>query len=267
MRQTLIQYSGMFAFGPRKLEPFLALINPLYETVTKCAGKLLVMTAFAVLPGTQGVSPLGLVFYDGPEAEARSVAAPLFDLGPVMNQIRMKRYPEVTMVSPMMAGPPTHQRYACRNVQLVPPIDTESIKGVLEDFGVFMSKYGASVSPSKIALELRYSGITSSVPVNAMAYAGRRKACVIIAEAQYDDAALDTAMRSEVKTMIENLKDRLIKNVRHGDEDAFVLNANIGTGDEKAQSIFGENLPRLKELKKKYDPGFIFDKWYPIKPE
>jgi len=250
-----------------KLEPFLALINLLYETVTKCAGKLLVMTAFAFLPGTQGVSPLGLIFYDGPEAEARSLAAPIFDLGPVMNQVSMKRYPQVTVVSPVMVGPPTHQRYACRNVQLVPPIDTESIKGVVEDFGAFVDKYDASVSPSKVALELRYSGVTSSVPVNAIAYAGRRRACVIIAEAQYDDAALDTAMRSEVKTMIENLKERLIKNARHGDEDTFVLNANIGTGDEKAQSIFRENLPRLKELKKKYEQGFIFDKWFPIKPE
>lgn len=257
----------MFAFGPDKLEPFLALINPLYETVVKCAGKLVVMIAFAVLPDTQGVSPLGLIYYDGPEAEARSLAAPLFDLGPVMNQVSMKRYPEVTVMSPMMLGPPTHQRYACKNVPLVPPIDTESIKGVIEDFGVFMDKYGASVSPSKVALELRYSGVTSSVPVNAMAYAGRRKACLIIAEAQYDDAALDTAMRSEVKAIIENLKERLIKNAPHGDEDAIVLNANIGTGDEKARSIFGENLPRLKELKKKYDPGFIFDKWFPIKPE
>jgi hypothetical protein len=257
----------MFAFGPDKLEPFLSLLNPLYETVTKCAGKLLVMAAFAVLPGTQGVSPLSLIFYDGPEAEARSLAAPLFDLGPVMNQVSMKRYPEVTVMSPMMAGPPTHQRYACKNVQLALPIDTEGIKGVIEDFRVFMDKYGASVSPSKVALELRYSGVTSSVPVNAMAYAGRRKACVIVAEAQYDDAALDTAMRSEVKTMMENLKERLIMNARHGGEDAFVLNANIGAGDEKTQSIFGENLPRLKELKKKYDPGFIFDKWFPIKPE
>lgn len=87
------------------------------------------------------------------------------------------------MVSPMMASPPTHQRYACKNVQLVPPIDTESIKGVVEDLGVFMDKYGASVSTSKVALELRYSGVTSSVPVNAMAYAGRQKAYVIIAEA------------------------------------------------------------------------------------
>lgn len=175
--------------SPDKLESFLALINPLYKVVNECAGKLLIIIAFATVPGVPGMSPFGLIFYDGPEAEARALAAPLFELGPVMNQCSMKRYPEVTEVSPMMTGPPPYRRYACKNTQLVPPIDIEAVKGLVEDFGVFTAKYGAWVAPSKILLELRYSGVTASVPVSAMAYAGRRQACLIVAEAQYDDAS------------------------------------------------------------------------------
>jgi hypothetical protein len=266
-KQELKEYSGMLMFSPAKLEPFLALINPLYKTVTKCAGKLLILTAFATMPGVPGISPLSLIFFDGPEEEARSIAAPLFELGPVMNQCSMKRYAEVTEVSPIMAGPPTHQRYACKNIQVVPPLDIEAIKGLAEDFGAFSAKYGASVRPSKIALELRSSAVTASVPVNAMAYAGRRQACTIVAEAQYDDASLDTAMRSEVRTMIDNLRVRMAKNAGKTEDDGLVLNANIGSGDEKLQNVFGENLPRLKELKRTYDPGCVFDKWYPIRVE
>lgn len=267
MSQVLRYSSGILAFNPDKLESFLALINPLYETVTRCAGKLLIGAAFATLPGTQGLNPLCVIFYDGPEEEARSFITPLLDLGPIMNQCGMKRYPEVTVVSSIIRGPPTHQRYTCKNLQLVPPMDTESIKNVVADFGAFMAKYGTSVGPSKLVLELRYSGFTSSVPVKAMAYAARRKSCIIVAEVQYDDASLDTTMRSETKMMIEKLKERLIKNAVHGDDNVYVLNANIGTGDEKVQNMFGENLPRLRVLKKKYDPGFVFDKWFPIKPE
>jgi hypothetical protein len=257
----------MLMFSSDKLEPFLALLNPLYKTVTGCVGKLLIMTSFAALPGTSGISPLGLIFYDGSEEEARVLAAPLFELGPVMNQCSMKRYAEVTEVSPIMAGPPTHQRYALKNTQLVPPIDIEAVKGLVEDFGAFVAKYGASVGNSKIALELRYSGVTASVPVNAMAYAGRRQGCMIIAEAQYDDASLDKAMRSEVRTMIENLRANMAENTGKPEGNATILNANIGSGDEKLESMFGENLPRLKELKKIYDPGCRFDKWYPIRLE
>jgi hypothetical protein len=217
--------------------------------------------------GTPGISPLGLMFYDGPEAEARSTATPLFDLGPVMNQCTMKRYAEITEVSPMMTGPPTHQRHACKNAQLVPPVDIEAIKGLVEYFRAFSAKYGAPVGPPKIALELRSSAVTASVPVSAMAYAGRRQACVVVAEAQYDDASLDTDMRAEVRTMIENLRERMAKNAGKKEEDVPVVNANIGSGDEKVQSLFGDNLPRLKELKKVYDPKCIFDKWYAIRLE
>ena len=64
--------------------------------------------------------------------------------------------------------------------------------------------------------------------------------------------------------MIENLRERMAKNAGKPEADGLILNANIGSGDEKLQSMFGENLPRLKELKRLYDPGCIFDKWYPI---
>ena len=34
----------------------------------------------------------------------------------------------------------------------------------------------------------------------------------------------------------------------------------------KAEALFGKNYPRLQELKKKYDPENIFNKWFAITP-
>ena len=34
----------------------------------------------------------------------------------------------------------------------------------------------------------------------------------------------------------------------------------------KAEALFRENYPRLQELKKKYDPENIFNKWFAITP-
>ena len=34
----------------------------------------------------------------------------------------------------------------------------------------------------------------------------------------------------------------------------------------KAAALFGKNYPRLQELKKKYDPENIFNKWFAITP-
>jgi FAD/FMN-containing dehydrogenase len=39
-----------------------------------------------------------------------------------------------------------------------------------------------------------------------------------------------------------------------------------GVVRSKAESLFLENYPRLQELKKKYDPENIFNKWFAITP-
>lgn len=36
--------------------------------------------------------------------------------------------------------------------------------------------------------------------------------------------------------------------------------------DGKARLVFGENYPKLQQIKKKYDPENIFNKWFPITP-
>jgi FAD/FMN-containing dehydrogenase len=35
---------------------------------------------------------------------------------------------------------------------------------------------------------------------------------------------------------------------------------------DKAQLVFGTNYPRLQQIKKRYDPDNVFNKWFPITP-
>ncbi|TGO91097.1 hypothetical protein BPOR_0039g00110 [Botrytis porri] len=41
---------------------------------------------------------------------------------------------------------------------------------------------------------------------------------------------------------------------------------SVTIGTERTQDMFGQNYARLREIKRKYDPEFIFKKWYPIPP-
>lgn len=41
---------------------------------------------------------------------------------------------------------------------------------------------------------------------------------------------------------------------------------NFAHGDETPEAIYGASLPKLKQLKKKYDPAGVFNQWFTIKP-
>ena len=44
------------------------------------------------------------------------------------------------------------------------------------------------------------------------------------------------------------------------------LNDKIHSLEAKAKAAFGEAYPKLQQIKKKYDPELVFNRWYPIIP-
>jgi hypothetical protein len=255
--------SGPMVFEPDKTTELLGLSNTLKELVDDNDGKLTIFLAFTRVQGMPRVHPLCLVFYDGPEQKARELLAPLYNLGPIAAMAAMRPYADITKPSPEINGPPTHQRYSTSAIQMFHPLDTDIVKTMIEHLDEFFDKYGDAVRPSKIAIELRSHKKTSSIPQSATAVAARQPAITGLLEAQFDNTVTAELMRQEVKGMMDKCRAELTR--KHPEKNIY-FNANIATGKEKAEEMFGENLPRLRKLKRKYDPGFVFNKWYPIRP-
>lgn len=252
-------------FLPDQTRQFLEKADEIKEIVDANDGKLGVFFAFMKPPGSPKPAPLALIFYDGPAEEGKALVKPLYDLSPVADMTAVVPYASITAPSPLVDGPPTHQRYATSNLQTFFPLDVDMWLNLVDDYDAFMTKYGDAVAPSKIVMEIRSYGKSSSVPVGAMAYALRRPAVMGALEAQYDISVDDSVMRQEVKAISDRVRDVIRKKGQYP-EGTATFNANISTGMEKITDMFGENLPKLKELKKKYDPNFVFNKWYPIPP-
>lgn len=259
------RYSGPLVFLPDQTKQFLETGNSIKEIVDGADGKLAVFFAFMKPPGSPAAQPLSLIFYDGPEEEAKALVKPLYDLKPIAEMTQMVPYATVTSPNPLVDGPPTHQRYATSNFQTFFPLEVDMWLTLVDDYTAFMAKYGDAVAPSKIVMEIRSYGKSSSIPVSAMAFALRRTAVMGAIEAQYDVSVSDAVMRDEVKTITDKARDVMRKKGLYP-EGTATFNANISTGLEKITDMFGENLPRLRELKKKYDPNFVFNKWYPVAP-
>jgi FAD/FMN-containing dehydrogenase len=258
-------YSGPLVFARDQARKLLELADPIKEIVDAQDGKLAVFFGFMKPPQSPKAQPLALIFYDGPAEKAKDIIKPLYDLGPVAEMTHVVPYAQITAPNSLVDGPPTHQRFATSNFQVFFPIDVDMWLNLVNDLDAFMSKYGEAVAPSKIVMEIRSYAKSSSIPVSAMAYALRRPAIMGAIEAQYDASVSDVVMRSEIKVISDKARDIIRKKGLYL-EGTATFNANISTGEEKITDMFGENLPKLRELKKKYDPKFVFNKWYPIAP-
>lgn len=236
------------------------------SAIEPSCGKFQLYVGVLKPPGVEALCPLYLIYYNGSEEEGLAYAAPLLALGPMHGEPAMINYAATTGIHKQMDASNVHHRYTNSTVQLELPIDVDILMSLVDDFSGFMTKYPERAKPSKLAFELRSFGVTGAVPVSATAYASRHKLVNVVLEAQYDQPELDGVMREEVQKIIMRARNSATKKRNMQENSEVLVNANFSSGTEKVSAVFGENLPRLRELKKKYDPDFIFNKWYPIPP-
>ncbi|KAH7311839.1 hypothetical protein BKA65DRAFT_574448 [Rhexocercosporidium sp. MPI-PUGE-AT-0058] len=256
-------FFGPVVFTPDKNAAILALAPKLQEIVDEAEGKLAIFIAFAKVGPMPSIHGLILPFYDGPESVARSLLAPVYALGPVVDKACVRPYASCTMDSPEILGPASHQYYSTSSISLPAPWDGEVLGGLVEDMGSLFDRWGSVVGPSKIAVEIRSYGVSGRVGGGEMALCARGKGSACMIDVQYDGSVENGVMRDEVREMMERVKERIAVKFP---ERAQHSNPNFATGKEKTEVVFQGNTARLRELKKKYDPGFVFRKWYPVEP-
>jgi hypothetical protein len=243
------------------------LVDSLYNTaIEPSGGKFQLYLTPMKPPGSATLCPVFVVFFNGPEDEGRAYAAPLLALDPIHNTLAMTNYAATTAVHKTLAPPSVHHRYTSSVAQMGLPLDVDILMSLTEDLNAFLTQYGEVAAPTKLAIELRSFAVTGAVPVSAMAFASRHKLVNVVLEVQYSDPSLDAKMREEASRIIGKVRQSVTEKRGVQGQGGVLVNANFSSGYEKLNAVFGENLPRLRELKRKYDPDFIFNKWYPIPP-
>ena len=135
----------------------------------------------------------------------------------------------------------------------------------------------------------------NEVPNDATAFSIRGPAQNIMCLVSWDDKGDGDVVRREEETergrQLARLMTDIIANAEKAPEESkmraygnygklkgtypFILKINLTpcntVGDEKlemdrAQKVFGDNYPRLQQIKGKYDPDMVFSKWFTIVP-
>ncbi|KAF5875892.1 uncharacterized protein Bfra_002288 [Botrytis fragariae] len=249
---------GPLVYKPEKTKALLELVDTMQEITEQTDGKLRLLLAITKIPSVpmSGIHPICIISYDGPEEEARKLTAPLWDLQPVMSAVSMKPFASTTKPSGLVDEPPNHQNFSNTSVFMPHPFDVEIMEKLIQDFDDFHNKHGDALAPSRIIIEMRSYKVSGAISASATALAAREKTVSITMGAQYDSSQVShTVMRDDIKRMIEPVKEAVKKQ-----GSGKFTNANLGSGTERTQNMFGQNYARLREIKRKYDPEFIFNK-------
>ena len=210
-------------------------------------------------------------YYNGDEATARSLVASLYDLGPIDTKGGMVPYTAVTDIYSQfeMQG---FDRFASSSVHIDYPVSKPIVLSGIKQFTDAVARQDGKFQPSMLMLDIRDYRKVASVPRDATIYSHRYNAALFMTDFRWDDPGLDGVARREAKTITTSIKEMMKEEGKagkvkvNGGRDVEAVYPNIGGKDEKLESVYGANLARARELKRKVDPGLLFDKWYPITP-
>ncbi|THV05381.1 FAD-binding domain-containing protein [Dendrothele bispora CBS 962.96] len=217
--------------------------------------------------GPDGQPALAItLFYNGSEAEGRSIFKDFFNLGPIADFTAEIPFEELNALQNdrTQHGSCIYQKGVAQSSLDYPSLK-QAFDKVIElssgndDFGVvlvfeyFNLDQINSVSPSKTAFRRDPTNTIlinfvwkENTPANLQrARAGAKELADIIGNPQ--------AQLGVTKSQIQGYTN-------------YGMSGMIEAVTDKAQLVFGQNYPRLQQIKKKYDPTLIFCKWFPIKP-
>jgi FAD/FMN-containing dehydrogenase len=190
---------------------------------------------------------LALMAYSGNPADAEAALAPFRALAPpIVDEVREVPYPELF--------PPAdeHRPLVAHHAMFMERVDVavaETLLGELEEATAAMA-----------VVQLRVlGGAMARVPVDATAFAHRKKRIMASIAAMYEDAAEGVEHRAWV--------DRMARALDQGDPDVYM--SFLGNeGPERVRHAYpGATWNRLVGIKRRYDPENLFRMNQNIPPE
>ena len=253
-------FGGLVVFTPDKLVPLVNALNTIWDRKDP---KVAFILAIAAPPPAFQPALIVAPFVDTTdEAEARSTFAELFAVGPVADHAQIHAYTEQNKITDPIA---THGDRKYMKGFAFRYLDPAIVHYTLQEYVTFLKIMGSDEAGSAAVIEGHPYGKMCDVPIDATAFANRGDYFNFTLPVRWKNPDKDEFVRDWTKTFTSGLK--VIENRIAEERKEKVIYggyANMDMPGDKAADAFKSNLPRLKEVKKKWDPNGRFNKWFPI---
>ncbi|TDL29767.1 FAD-binding domain-containing protein [Rickenella mellea] len=256
-RRTI--FSGMLIFPPPALESVVKAIDTWWKNGPSPKESLLVI----LTRGPDGNPCVAMIpFFNGSEEDGRKAFKFLYDLNPVADMCKEMPYEMINSLQNPVAAP--GKNYYIRGVsQLQPRAD---ISQTIFDGMVKHSSDGEF--HVNMLFEYLPLGKVNSVAHDATAFRSRGPQNNVVSLIIWGNNTPENTAKG--RAIAHELTSVIVESERPPSESD---NSGYGNyeGEEKVsvdrtRLLFGDNYPKLQQIKKKYDPELLFSKWFPIQP-
>ncbi|EIW76337.1 FAD-binding domain-containing protein [Coniophora puteana RWD-64-598 SS2] len=270
-------WTGLMTFPPILLEPFFNAAQSWFRQAKDNEAANIFI----------GCSPLGpglvlLPFYNGSEEDAKKSFGEFLAMnpgnGPPGTEIGMHPYMYANTLQNLMTTAGDHKAFKATKFnhwdiprfeklfkdfsQLVgaEPSDEQDVKDLAAD---------PAITGSSVVIEFYPHNHIGKLKSGDTAFANRAAGFGMLFVPRWKNPDLNEKALQWARARaaeVDQREEKLGGSVKGKGGEGTEGYSNYGSGNERSQDVFGGNYARLQGLKAKYDPGKVFNKWFPIEP-
>ncbi|KAL4976878.1 hypothetical protein BDW66DRAFT_166187 [Aspergillus desertorum] len=254
-------WAGLLGFTLDHLEAVFGFANTLVESTNGDSAMVVQLSRYPFSRQGREVGIMAIVFHNGDAETAEAVFQPLLDLGPVVNTTMAQSYASVTrmLAADAKRGGRNVSKGAAYTTPLRPAFVREMIIPEMESLH---SKIPGS-DRSMVEFEFYKPDKWCEIPVTATAHGHRGPVQNVMIGLYWNDEQDDVRMEKWSRQIASLVA---AERSSHG-RPAVGPVTEYGNYDHlaaHARDVFGVNYPRLVQLKKRFDPDNVFNKWYSL---
>ncbi|KAF8860484.1 FAD-binding domain-containing protein [Acephala macrosclerotiorum] len=253
-------YAGQMLFPAveRNLEVIVKFANEFSDRNDPDAGLVIGIVSPPMVPGFAIVLTC---FYNGPEEKALSVFGPMAEQGPIINNTKMIPYVKVNEMLNHLMEPGGCK--LSKGASFMTPLSVSFLRILMSGLEDLHLEAGPEAKRSLYNLEIYSPDKWCQVPRASTAFAKRARHMNAMIAPFWSNRAKDNICRQWAARMATTISDELRKtHVEEGDKIREYGNYDCLMATSR--DVFGDNYPRLVELKAVYDPTNVFRRSYDL---